>query len=125
MMADMKQYGPLLLRVFLGLLMLIPGIMKLMSLISTGEHVLVGMLGMAGVWALALVEVLVGVSLLLGWMTKYVVWIPAVILAGAIFMVVIPGKEPMWQINLLFHLQAIAGYISLYLTGPGANAMDK
>lgn len=122
-----ELYGPLLLRIALGLLFLIPGLMKLQSLVTTGTHMLVGMIGLVLVWILALVEVIAGASLLVGWMTRIMVWPLVAVMLGAIFMAVIPGRadNPMWIIDLLFHLVAIAGLVSLYLTGPGAYAQEK
>jgi len=120
------KYGPTILRIFLGFLFLVPGISKLMNpggIISMLTGLGFPMATLLG-WLVIISEVLLGLTLIIGWKVKYSVWPLVIILTVATIFVVLPnvGKNP---INLLFHLQAIAGLISLYLTGPGAIALDK
>lgn len=127
-MTDTKNYGPMVLRIAVGLLMLIPGISKLMN--PSG---IIGMLGGMGIplatamgWILILSEILFGASLILGWQTKYTVWPPVVILTVATLMVHLPNiGEPMGAINVLFHLLGIASLVSVFLSGPGAYALGE
>ncbi len=124
-MADMKDYGPVGLRLILGLLFLLPGIMKLMDLFSTGTHMVVGMLwGITALaWILAIVEVLGGLAVLIGWQIKYAVWPLAIVMLGAIVLLAM-GEAGIATTNLLFHLLAIAGLLSLFFTGPGKYAVE-
>ncbi|MBR9700770.1 DoxX family protein [Candidatus Woesearchaeota archaeon] len=126
-MVDKSDYGPVALRLVLGLMFVLPGFDKLMGMIG-GGHMVVNMLwGVAALgWLLALVEILFGLSILAGWKLEWTVWPVAAVLAGAIFMVVLPGRadNPMWMINLLFHLAAIAGLFSLSVSGPGKWAVN-
>ena len=120
------KYGPTILRIFLGLLLFVPGISKLMN--PSGIIGMVSGLGFPVAtllgWLVIISEVLLGLTLIIGWKVKYTVWPLVIILTVATIFVVLPnaGKNP---VNLLFHLQAIAGLISLYLTGPGAIALSK
>jgi putative oxidoreductase len=125
---DCTAYAPTVLRVFLGLLFFIPGIGKLLN--PSG---IIGMLDGMGFplaalfgWIVILVEVLGGLALILGYKTKYTIWPLAIVMVVAIFATVLPafGANPMAYINLLFHLLAIGGLVSLYMSGPGAKSID-
>ncbi len=124
-----EKYGPTVLRIALGLLMLIPGLAKIAN--PSG---IIGMLGNLGFpastffgWVVILSEIGFGAALILGWKLRYTVWPPIAIIAVATILVTIPsfGTNPMAYIILLFHLTAVAGYISLYLTGPGNMAVKQ
>ena len=126
---DFAQYAPTVLRVFLGLLFLVPGFSKLFN--PSG---IIGMLDGMGFpaaslfgWIVILVEVFFGLALILGYYTKYVVWPLVVILLVAMITVTIPsfGQNPMAYINLLFHIVAISGLVSLYLSGPGEKIINR
>ncbi|MEM3113288.1 MAG: DoxX family protein [Candidatus Pacearchaeota archaeon] len=123
---EYAKFGPTLIRVFLGLLMLIPGISKLMN-----TEMPIGMLTNLGfpapiflAWVLLLSEIIFGVSVIIGWKVKYTIWPLVIVLTVATIFVVIPNMNGN-PVNLLFHLSAIAGLISLFLTGPGALSLDK
>jgi len=126
-MEEYKEYSMTVLRVLLGLLFLLPGISKLMTLIGTGTHaMLVGMMGLSAavVWALAIVEVVCGIALLLGYQVKYAAWPLVVVILAAGFMT-IDKANPMWQISLLFHLVTGAALAHVGLHGAGPLAVDK
>jgi putative oxidoreductase len=128
-MNDYESYAPTVLRALLGLLFLVPGVMKLMN-----PPMIIGMLGSLGFpaagffgWLLILVEIAGGVALLAGWKVKYAVWPLAVVLLVAMLRVHIPGigTTPMAEIVALFHLVAIGGLVSVFLSGSGALAVEK
>lgn len=129
-MENYQKYGPTVLRVFVGLLFVVPGLFKL-----TNPSMAVDLLtslgfGAAGgffAWVLILSEIIFGAAVLVGWKVKYAVWPLVVIMLVAIVMVVIPSfaTDPMAAVSLAFHLLAVAGLISLFLTGPGAWAVEK
>ena len=123
-------YGPTVLRVFTGVLFVVPGLMKLMN-----PSMIIGMLGQMG-WPLATVfgwivilsEVLCGLAVIAGFKLKYTVWPLVVIMLVAVFTVYVPmlGSDPLAAMGqVLFHLLALAALVNLYLTGPGALAVDK
>ncbi len=123
-----SQYGPTILRIFLGLLFLVPGIFKI-----TNPAGIIGMLGGLGFplatffgWLVILSEIGFGLALLLGYKVKYTVWPLIVIMIVAIFSVTLPGfiKNPTSAGSLLFHLLAIGGLLSVYFTGPGKCAVN-
>lgn len=109
----------------LGLLMLIPGLLKLFVIKSSN---VAGMLsGIAlfawapafWAWVLILSEIVFGILILAKWKLKYTVIPPMIILAIAILFVTINWSDlggTGWP-NVLFHLIAFTGYWML-----GANA---
>ena len=115
----LKGYAPTVLRAGLGLLFLLPGIDKLIGMLS-GGHMLAGMISSGLTWIVLLAEIIFGVALLVGWKVKLTVWPLVIIMAVAIFMMVIPNFN---LPNFMFHILAIAGLVSLYLSGEGAAAM--
>ncbi|MFT4303395.1 MAG: DoxX family protein [Candidatus Woesearchaeota archaeon] len=118
-------YGATLLRLVLGLLFVVPGIDKLLGMIS-GGHMLAGMLGVPLTWLVLLSEIAFGIAILIGFQLKYTVWPLVIILAAAIIMVNLPNATSvMGWLDVLFHLLGIAALISLYLTGPGKIAVDE
>lgn len=126
-MAKRTDVGPFVLRLFLGLLFFVAGVMKLFN-----AEGIIGMLGGLGFpaaaffgWVVILSEVLCGAFLLLGWQLRYAVWPPVVILVVAILTVHLPAMTsgPMGVPNLLLHLVALAGLVSLFYTGPGRFAL--
>jgi len=129
-MEGKAAYGHLILRVFLGILFLIPGLMKIMD--PAGP---VGMLQSLGFpapallgWILILSEIIFGAALIVGWKVKYAVWPLVIVLVVALLAVGIPGIDstnPGSMINILWHLVGIGGLLSLYFTGPGATAIKS
>lgn len=124
----MDEYAPTLWRLILGPLFVIPGVDKLMGML-TGGHMVVDMVwGIAAlVWILLLVEIIFGLMLFVGYKVRYAVWPLVGVMLGATLLAVVPtlGANPMAMVNLLFHLLAIVGLISLFLTGAGAVAVGE
>ncbi|MDD9954243.1 MAG: DoxX family protein [Candidatus Woesearchaeota archaeon] len=118
-------YSPTILRVALSLLFIVPGLDKLLGMIS-GGHMIVNILwGLAVLgWILALVEILFGLAVLLGWRLQWTVWPLVLVMLGAVFLAVIPAGGPMMLVNIFFHVLAVAALVSLSLSGPGAMAVD-
>jgi uncharacterized membrane protein YphA (DoxX/SURF4 family) len=115
---DMKKYAMMANWILLGLLMLIPGIMKIFIM---GPDAVTGMLsGIAlfawapafWAWVLILSEIVFGVAILAKWKLKYTVIPPMVILAVAAFTVNI-GNIPI----VIMHLVVIANYWMLGAMG--------
>ena len=75
-------------------------------------------------WLLLLSELIFGISVLVGWKVKYTVWPLVIVMLVATWTVVIPNMEGSY-VSLMFHLITAAGLVSIYLTGPGAMAVDK
>ncbi|MBI4141039.1 DoxX family protein [Candidatus Woesearchaeota archaeon] len=124
-----EQYGPSILRLALGPLFIIPGVMKLMN-----PGMIIGMLGQIGFpaptffgWLLLLSEIIFGASVLVGYKVKLTVWPLVIVLAVATITVHIPSiaTNPMGLIDVLFRLLGIAALISLHFTGPGAVAVQE
>lgn len=104
-----KKEAKIVLWVLLGLLMLVPGLMKLFV---SGVGGVTGMLTGLGfpaaaffAWVLIIGEIGSGIAILSKWNLKYVVYIPMVILLVATFTV----HWGSWS-NVLLHLVAVSGY---------------
>lgn len=120
------NYGTTFLRAMLGLLFIVPGIMKITNIsMPTAMLDAIGFPA-AGIlaWILAISELLFGTAVLLGYKVKYAVWPLILILAVATITVHIPSTDPMKWINVLFHLVAIAGLFLLTKCGPGMWALS-
>ena len=123
------MYGPTILRIFLGILFLVPGINKLRN--PSGVVAMLSGLQFPVpnffAWVLLLSEIIFGLALIFGWKVRYSAWPLIVVLVVASVLVVIPGVSA-GQIHittLLFHLVGIAGLVSLVFTGAGAAAVSK
>lgn len=122
-------HGPLILRIALGLLFIIPGLSKLAN-----PGMVIGMLrdlgfpaaGLMG-WILLLAEITFGAAVLAGYKVRMTIWPLAVIMVVAGVTVAAPqiGSNPMAVPMTLFHLVTLAGLVSLYFTGPGAHSVSK
>ncbi len=131
-MCSMKcaQYAPTVLRVGLGVLFLVPGIMKLMN-----PAMVSGMLGQIGfpmatlfAWILILVEVVGGLMLITGFKTKFAVPPLVIVMLVAIFAVVVPtisGNLAAGAVGLLFHVLALLGLVSVGMSGSGACSIKQ
>lgn len=120
-------HGPLVLRIALGLLFIIPGLSKLAN-----PAMIIGMLRELGFpaaalfgWILLLSEIVFGTAVLAGYKVRTTVWPLAIIMVVAGVTVAVPqiGSNPMAVPITLFHLVALAGLVSLYFTGAGAHAV--
>ena len=116
----MKKFGPFALRIGIGGLFLTMGITKLMN-----PAMITGMLGNLGfpaaaflAWILIIVEIVGGASVLAGFKLKWVTPFLAVILIVAI---ATTGQLT----NALKDTALLSGLVSLWLSGPGAWALDK
>lgn len=122
-----NNYGPTVLRISLGLLFLLLGVGKLLS--PSGIIALVGSIGFPLAplfgWIVLLCEIVFGAALIAGWKIKYTIWPLLILLSIATIFVVIPSTTAASMAGLLFHILAIAGLVSLALTGPGAWSVDK
>lgn len=126
---DKKEYAPTVLRLFLGLLFILAGLGKLMdpdkiiNLLQGLGFLIPVVLG----WVLLLSEIIFGIAVLFGWYVKYAVWPLVFIMVVATLTVVLPSfeKDPMAIASLLFHLLALGGLVSVFLSGPGALAVSK
>ncbi|RME77916.1 DoxX family protein [Candidatus Woesearchaeota archaeon] len=123
-----KNYAPTLQRAALALIFLVAGIGKLMH-----PSMIIDMLAGMGFplaaffgWLVIAIEVLGGLSLLLGWKVEYSVWPMAAVLFVALVTVHL-GKlaDPMGQIIAGFHVLGITSLISLYLSGPGEMSVSR
>ena len=125
-MKDKGMYGPLLLRVGIGLLFLNAGIGKLMN--PAGPTGMLTGLGFPApvvfAWILLLSEIIFGLAVLTGYKVKYTVWPLVLVMVVAGLAVAVPNANGNYT-NTLFHLVTATGLISLALTGPGKYAVGK
>lgn len=101
----------------LGLVMLLPGLVKLFVAKPSGVTGMLSGMGfpaaMFFAWVLILCEIIFGIAILANWKLKYTVWPPIVILVIAV-LVTTPwtnGSQFLMSIpNILLHLIAITGF---------------
>lgn len=109
----MLKYAKKVNWILLGLVMLIPGLLKLFVLKPAAIEEMLAGLGFpaAGVlaWVLIIAEIVSGVALLANWQVKHIVWIPVVILVVAAFTVYL-GNYP----NMLVHIALASNYLLYY-----------
>ncbi|MFT4343122.1 MAG: DoxX family protein [Candidatus Woesearchaeota archaeon] len=129
-MAEQSAIGAFVLRIAVGLIFLVAGFGKLMNpAMPTGMLEGLGFpMAAMFAWVLIIVEIGGGAMLLLGWNVQYASIPLAIILVVATITVFIPqlgGDNPMAMMDVLWHVIGIGALISLYLTGPGAYALQK
>lgn len=102
-------------RILLGLLMLVPGLMKLFVYGPSGVTAMFAGMGFPVpalfAWIVMLCEVVFGVAILANWKVKYTAWPPIVILLVAV-LVTLPWSNigsTQWP-SVLLHLVAISSY---------------
>lgn len=129
---DKACCGRFLLRLTLGVLFAVAGIMKI-----TNPGMIISMLGGMGFptptffgWLLIVSEIVFGIAVLVGFRTKLTVWPLVLILVVAVFTVHLPAwmsgqAGPMGFVNFMWHLVGIAGLIAIGLSGPGCCAVSK
>ena len=128
-MNKIQNYGPLVIRIAVGALFLTTGFSKLAN--PDGVIAFLGGLGFGAAafwaWLLLLSEIVFGLLILLGGMTKLTVWPLVVILLVAIFKIYFPSYldgQNGAKTDLLFHIVAMASLLSLFLTGAGALSLE-
>lgn len=109
-MSENEKYAKIANRVLLGLVMLVPGLLKVFMM---GPDAIVGMLTELGfpaaaffAWVLIIGEIASGIAILANWKLEYVVAIPVIILVVAAFTAHI-GSIP----NLILHIAAASNYV--------------
>lgn len=101
----MEKYLKLANRLFLGLLMFIPGIMKFFAIILNGMD---GLTALFLALVLVILEIICGSAILANYKLKYAVIPPVVILIISALTTYIGDVS-----SLLLHLVAISGYLML------------
>ena len=122
-MVDKSKYGPSVLRLGVGVLFLVAGLMKLSN--PSGVTQMLGGIGFPApvfwAWLLIIVEIVCGALVLLGWKLKYATVPLVVVIVVAILTVGIKGSPA----GALKDVVILTGLVSLWLTGPGALALGK
>lgn len=99
-------------RILLGLLMLIPGILKLFVFKPTGVSSMLAGMGfpapMFFAWVLIVVEIVSGLAILASWKLRYMAWPPVIVMIVAI-LTTTDWANPQMP-NILLHLVAASGY---------------
>ena len=129
-MKNLQEYSPTVLRLGIGILFTVAGLMKLKD-----PGAIIGMLDKLGYpaaaflgWSLLLSEIIFGLAVLIGYKVKYMVWPLIMVLVMAAITVHFPGLRngaPMADIMLLFHLLGLTALVSLFVAGAGKLAIKK
>lgn len=116
----MKDYAPFVLRIALGGLFIITGLMKIMN--PPGVVGMLTNLGFPGpqfwAWLLILAELLCGAAVLTGFHLKYTTVPLAIVLIVAI-------STSGQLVNALKDSSLLLGLVSLWLSGPGKWGLSK
>lgn len=120
-MASYSKFSPLALRLVFGILFLIHGVSKFQQMAGTEQFFSKLGLPSIAVPLIALVEIIGGISLIVGFGSRIFAAILALDMIVAIFMVklgmgFVGGYE--------FELALVAGLVSLIFSGPGAFALN-
>ena len=115
--------GVLIMRIGVGLLFLVAGFGKIMDV--------AGFAAMAGLpsivaWLITLGELLGGLAVFIGFLTRWASSGLAIIIAGAIFLVHLPAfdfSQAMTVVNFFIHTALFATLVGLAFTGSGKYAM--
>jgi putative oxidoreductase len=121
MMAVYTRFSPLALRLVFGILFLVHGVSKFTQMAGTEQFFTKIGLPPGVVPFVALIEILGGLSLLIGFGSRIFAFILAIDMLVAIFtaklsMGFVGGNE--------FELSLIAGLVSIILSGPGAFSLN-
>lgn len=119
-MTDGTAYGAMVMRLALGAMALGHGLMKIFDFGFAGTAGFFASLGLPGIlaYAVILVEVVGGVMLILGVLTRWVALVLAVILVGAIVFVHL--ADGLWEYPLFL----LASSVAVALLGSGAHALE-
>jgi len=122
--------GLLTIRIGLGLLFVLAGFGKLTGIMGPGISGFSGMVfgSVILAWIIALGEVLGGVALWLGYLTKWASAGLAIIILGALFKVHFPAFDaaaPMTVIMVLVHIVVLTSLLGLMFAGAGSYGMSK
>lgn len=124
-MDQLSKFAPLIARIFIGGFFLLAGVGKVADIAGTSGYI--QSVGLPGVlaWPAAVFEILLGLSVLLGFKTRIAA------LAGAafcIFTAVVFHNNFADQIQMVMFLKNFAiagGFLLLFAHGAGAVAVDK
>jgi putative oxidoreductase len=123
MMQKTMDCGLLSIRLGVGLLFLVAGFGKIMDV--AGFAAMMGLPLIVG-WLIALGELLGGLAVFIGFLTRWASSGLAIIIAGAIFLVHLPAfdfSQAMTVVTLFIHIALFATLIGLALAGSGKYAM--
>jgi len=124
-MQVLTNYGPLVGRVFIGLLFLLAGIGKLGDVAGFSGYLASGGLPAFLAWPAVLFEIAVGALLILGYQTRIVALATAAfcVVAGALYH---SNFADQMQLAMFLKNLAIAGGLLMYVAhGAGKPALDK
>lgn len=128
------EYGPVMIRIGLGIVYFVHGLGKLLGVGPTAVGVggFSGFLGQLGVpapvvfaWVVALVETVGGLALLLGILTRFAAALIAVDALVATLLVHLPAGFVATEGGYEFTFVLLLAALSLVLTGPGALSLER
>lgn len=126
--ARWSAWGPTVLRVIIGFIFVMHGWDKFFGLgpdVWTGIFEAQGIpLARAAVTLVGLVEIVAGLALIAGVLTRIAAALLAVDMLVAMLTVGVDGGFWVWDSGVVFPLAMLAATLSLLLTGPGQAALD-
>ena len=129
-MNKLQSYGPLAIRIGVGILFLAAGLNKLSN--PAGTAGFLNSLGFGApvfwAWLLILSETIFGLLILIGYAVKVAAWPLIIIMITATLKVVLPAFQSAASApptNILLHLLVILSLLSLVFTGAGKLSLEK
>lgn len=111
----MIKHVELINRILLGLVMLVPGLIKLFQFTPSGVSGMLAGLGFPAptvfAWILIIAEIVTGLAIIANWKMEYAVWPPIVILVVAAFTSNLYGGAEPNIAGILMHLALASNYL--------------
>lgn len=124
-MQALNSYGPLVGRVFIGLLFLLAGLGKLGGVEGFTQYLTSGGLPAFLAWPAILFEVAVGLLLIIGYQTRIVALATAAFCVVAAVLYHFNFADQMQAAMFLKNLAIAGGLLMFAIHGPGKLALDK
>jgi len=124
-MQALNTYGPLIGRVFIGLLFLLAGLGKLGDVAGFTGYLTSGGLPAFLAWPAVLFEVAVGLLLIIGYKTRIVALATAAFCVVSAVLYHFNFADQVQVVMFLKNLAIAGGFLLLAANGPGKFALDK
>ena len=124
-MQALNSYGPLVGRVFIGLLFLLAGLGKLGDVAGFSGYLASGGLPAFLAWPAVLFEVAVGILLIIGYQTRLVALATAAFCVVAAVLYHFNFADQMQQIMFLKNVSISGAFLMLVANGAGALSLDR
>lgn len=124
-MEQLKSYAPLLARIFLALMFIPAGLGKLGDVAGFAGYLTSGGLPAFLAWPAVLFEILLGVSMLIGFQARWMALLGAGFCVLAALLYHLVPADQMQMIMFYKNLGVAGAFLMIFAHGPGKFALDK